>query len=625
MNPGWFAAILPIALAAAPTPSAAADPSAAWAPRVPQWGVQEIVVSSPRDYANPYTDVTVQAQVDCSGVKQTVSGFFDGDGKWKIRHMAGTLGPCRFRTRSNDKALNDVSGRYEVVAVSGEAHGPVRVANTYHFSYADGKPYFPLGTTSYAWLFRDAALQDRTVHAVTSTGFTKLRFALFPKWYEYNRVEPTAFPYLKKPDGTFDFDRFNPRFFDNVERRIGELGDNGVEADIILFHPYDHWGFATMTRAQDLAWVRYVVARLGAYHNVWWTMANEYDLMTPHDWDAIGQAVHDADPYGHLSGIHNAGPWYDHARPWIDHVIIQEGNPTSGRTVALARARYAKPVLLDEFGYEGDNGLLWGDLAAPEEVARFWSLTMAGGYGSHGETYMQPGGVLFWAAGGDLVGDSPSRLAFLKSVMTSLPFQQMVPSPELVDHGEALALPGKAYLFRFTPSPQFRIIRNASVRLAGADLFKVEAIDPWLMKIYPLGYTSAGDQTFTPPISSGLLRITAARPGDGVAQPLNLLTDKFAGNPGGHALFEAFFSSGMAGEKASTAKFVSVTPHFSADYAISLMLGNPEAKAVLEQYLPAFAIARFSFFTPAQLVTFKLLPAEKLEALDSALKTIVAR
>ncbi len=36
-------------------------------------------------------------------------------------------------------------------------------------------------------------------------------------------------------------------FFSNILRaRIAALRDLGIEADIILFHPYDRWGYATM-------------------------------------------------------------------------------------------------------------------------------------------------------------------------------------------------------------------------------------------------------------------------------------------------------------------------------------------------------------------------------------------
>ena len=592
--------------------AARAETPASWSRQVAQWGVEEVVLKSAKTYANPFVDVTLQAEFRCPGKTVKADGFYDGDGTWKVRLMPEKPGACSFKTRSSDPALNRASGNFTVTPAATGVHGLVRTARTYHFSYADGTPYFALGTTSYNWLNRDAALQERTLASLRASPFTKIRFGLFPKWYAFNHVEPAVFPYVRKADGSFDYDRFDPRFFANVEARIQQLADMGVEADIILFHPYDHWGFAKMDPAHDEAWVRYVVARLAAYRNVWWTMANEYDLMKPKDWNHLGQTVRTADPYGHPVGIHNAGAWWDHSQPWIDHVIVQDGSPTVGRAAALARARYGKPVVMDEFGYEGDNGQPWGDLSAAEETARFWDLTMAGAYGSHGETYMHPQGVLWWAAGGELVGESPARLSFLKSVMTSLPFQEMAPAPELVVNGQALAKPGQAYLFRFTPTGDFDILRPAQVRLAGAELFKVEAIDPWLMKVYPLGYTAPGDYAFMPPISSGLLRITAARAGEGEPHPLGELTGAFTGN-------------GASGGKADLDRFKAEPATFSADYPISQMVANPAARAALEQRLPQNVVAHASFMSPTQLAKSGRLKAQDLQALDAALKKIPAQ
>jgi hypothetical protein len=72
------------------------------------------------------------------------------------------------------------------------------------------------------------------------------------------------------------------------------------------------------------------------------------------------------------------------------------------------------------------------------------------------------------AAGGDLEGESSARLAFLKSVMISLPFQDMVPSPELVVNATALAKPGEAYLFRIVWSGKDFVGQpRTQVRLGG--------------------------------------------------------------------------------------------------------------------------------------------------------------
>lgn len=46
----------------------------------------------------------------------------------------------------------------------------------------------------------------------------------------------------------------------------------GIEADLIVMHPYDRWGFAQMTKEQDALYWKYVLARFSAYRNMWWSL-----------------------------------------------------------------------------------------------------------------------------------------------------------------------------------------------------------------------------------------------------------------------------------------------------------------------------------------------------------------
>ena len=55
-------------------------------------------------------------------------------------------------------------------------------------------------------------------------------------------------------------------------------------------HPYDRWGFSMMKAEDDDRYWKYVLARFSAYRNVWWSLANEYDLMhkkTLSDWEQM--------------------------------------------------------------------------------------------------------------------------------------------------------------------------------------------------------------------------------------------------------------------------------------------------------------------------------------------------
>jgi hypothetical protein len=149
---------------------------------------------------------------------------------------------------------------------------------------------------------------------------------------------------------------FHPGFFQHFERRILDLQKLGIEADIILLHPYDKgaWGFDRMTATEDDRYLRYVVARLAALRNIWWSLANEYDFMehkTEEDWERIGQLVSRTDPFHHLLGIHNGMRFFNQTRPWVTHASIQNGSAVedAGRAV-LYRQNGQPEAALSELG-----------------------------------------------------------------------------------------------------------------------------------------------------------------------------------------------------------------------------------------------------------------------------------
>ncbi|MDA3821043.1 MAG: DUF4038 domain-containing protein [Bacteroidales bacterium] len=176
--------------------------------------------------------------------------------------------------------------------------------------------------------------------------------------------------------------------WDNLERRIHDLEELDIECDLILFHPYDkgRWGFDRMTDEQDDFYLKYVIARLSSFRNIWWSVANEYDILENKemaDWDRFFKIIVENDPYDHLRSIHNCREFYDHTKLWITHVSVQQY--TWGTRDWIKK--YQKPVVVDECRYEGDLKFTWGDLTAEAMTQQFWDAITRGGYASHGETY----------------------------------------------------------------------------------------------------------------------------------------------------------------------------------------------------------------------------------------------
>ena len=413
-----------------------------FASSVKRWDVFEIVLHGPAE-GNPFIDQSLTGIFSGKNESVTVEGFYDGDGVYKIRFMPSFAGRYHFVLRASflDTAL---SGAFIVEEADEKNHGPVRKAGTFHFSYEDGTKYVPMGTTAYVWWLQDDETVSETLESLKASGFNKVRFCVFPKHYFYNLKDPVLFPYegkamdasvlnddnmlayMGKSEGNdFDFHRFNPAYFQRLEKCVAELGEAGIEADLILFHPYDRWGFSKMSREEDTFYLKYLINRLSAYHNVWWSLANEWDLVAGKsiaDWEALASVLVKKDVNHHLRSIHNCREIYDQTRPWITHVSMQRVDLYKGAELTdTYREMYQKPVVMEELGYEGDLPFGWGNLTAEEETRRMWETAMRGGYPTHGETFLADKDHIWWAHGGRLQGESWKRAAFLRKILEEVP------------------------------------------------------------------------------------------------------------------------------------------------------------------------------------------------------------
>jgi hypothetical protein len=436
--------------------------------------------------------VDLTARFSQGDTSVAVSGFYDGDGAYRVRFMPGRQGEWRYETKSNRPELDGKRGSFTAGKPSAGNHGPVRVHNTYHFAYADGTPYFPVGTTCYAWTHQDDKLEEQTLATLKQGPFNKLRMCVFPKRYTYNQNEPLLYPFAGAPPRAWDFTRFNPMFFRHLEKRVGQLRDLGIEADLILFHAYDkgHWGFDRMEPAADDRYLRYLIARLAAYRNVWWSLANEYDFLTEKkesDWDRFFQIVVKEDPYAHLRSIHNGHRLYNHTHPWVTHVSMQNGSAVAdfGRAVLL-RDPYRKPVVFDEAKYEGDIEQRWGNLSAEEMVHRFWQGAIAGTYVGHGETYRHPEDLLWWSKGGALRGQSPPRIGFLRKVLEDGPPEGLEPIDKWQNDRTAGKKGGYYLVYLGKEKPARWAFELPAAGLKEPLRLTVEVIDTWGMTVTPV-------------------------------------------------------------------------------------------------------------------------------------------
>jgi hypothetical protein len=363
-----------------------------------------------------WAQVSLQAEFECGDIKYTVPGFYAGNGIYKVRFLPEVSGCFKYKISGCIEADGTVE-----VEPAGQSRGLVRAENC-HFCYQDGKLYHPFGTTVYALMHQDDALVGETIESLKNSPFNKIRFCVFPKHYDYNHNEPSVYAFEKKADGGWDVERPCFEFWDRLDEIILRMDKLGIQADLILFHPYDRWGFSSLSQEDNLIYLDYLLRRLAAMPNVWWSLANEYDLCsakTIEQWEEIECFVAEHDPYHHLLSNHNCFAFWDYSRPNVTHVSMQTKMLTR---ISEWRYKYKKPVIVDECCYEGNLPQFWGSISGKEMTNRFWRVVTTGGYCTHGETFLDSENeILWWSRGGKLKGDSPKRIAFLRDIVEHLP------------------------------------------------------------------------------------------------------------------------------------------------------------------------------------------------------------
>ncbi len=456
--------------------------------RIDKWGVYEVVLKG-QDAGNPFIDFELSATFTRGSESYTPEGFYDGKGTYRIRFMPPSAGEWTWVTRSNHPDLDGKKGAF--TSVEGKNKGPVRVANTHHFAHADGTPFRPFGTTIYEWAFQPEAKKLQTLDTLRKTAFNKARMLAVPPYKPYylsGATKLTEFPFVGTTRADFDFSRFNPVYFQSLERDVQRLSDLGIQVDLILFRPYDkgQWGFDTTSDAVNQRFVRYMVARFAAYQNIWWSLANENSYikhLSDEDFDRYFQIVQKHDPYGHLRSIHNADRLYDYNKPWVTHVSLQYYNAVKVFGVSpLLRDIYRKPIVHDEINYEGNSPSRWGQLSGEELTRRFWIAYTGGAYATHGEI-LDNGWI---GGGGYLAGTSPERIAFLRQIVEAGPKEGLKPIDQLFVMNAA-GKAGEYYLYYFGDErpAEWPFVLPAGELRTGMQ-FKVDVIDTWNMTVTPV-------------------------------------------------------------------------------------------------------------------------------------------
>jgi hypothetical protein len=456
------AAVLAALILTAPARAAAADAVA----RGPVFSVVELAFKGPTCGPKdaPARDVTLAARFrhESGAPAVTVHGFWDGDGRggaggnvFKVRFCPTKAG--RWILEHVESGAASLKGRNEGAAVLATPSGhpgfwtPDRkTPDGRWYRRSDGSHPYIFGNTHYTFLSRmtrrGPRRDDRSIAAdvrANAACFRKLRFGVHGGRY----TNPEAKPYFDdagRPTDDGDFShRPSPAWFhQRVDAAVAAAYEVDLVADLIISGPDTREARAAVRAGKNggdpTPYLRYMAARYGSYPNVWFCLANEWNIKNPHygaeEVRRFGRILRKFLPYATPVSIHgrpadwnrdlNADP------PWHDHVILQgkiRRLDTSADFIARNVARGGGvPVVNDELGYEGKGDTFSRDDVIEGHLGAF----LGGGYGTTGYKPGSKTGHYFWGGFTPEEHTAARHLGWLREIIDArIAFWTMRPVP----------------------------------------------------------------------------------------------------------------------------------------------------------------------------------------------------
>lgn len=442
------------------------------------------------DAQNSFEDATLSGTFENAGGKRwTVDGFCDSvDGrKFLLRFMPTQAGTYRYSVRYQQGQFRSVStGTFSVI--DGHRRGPIRADPQYpwHFVWeGTGEHYFLNGTTAY-WLvgWRDEHVIQYSLERLHRLKINRVRVTLAGRtnvWYgepvmmDSNwTVFPTPWPrstpgdimhqglaYSRVfADPGFDYSRFDVAYWQKFERMLGYARERDMIISVVL--DMNDSGVHPVAGSEDEhRFIRYAVARLGAFSNITWDLGDDLDSYRDDKWaHETGTLLEDLDPYKHLATSHPVHTNHqDRASRWFGFTSYQDWSRDQHQLMLESRRLQEKagriiPQTNEEYGYE-DHYPVWAIPGSDSsDVLRrtAWDIVMAGGYGTAGETARR--GTNIWpdTGGGWMNGRGDDTMTMflgyghMVDFFTSFDWWKTNPHDELVNNGNyCLADPGRIY------------------------------------------------------------------------------------------------------------------------------------------------------------------------------------
>ncbi len=461
---------------------------------------------------NPFTDASLSGTFATKAGNHawTVDGFADAeDGSiYRLRFMPSAPGDYTFSVKYRQGWWWSTStGEFHV---SGSNHrGPIRVdpQNRWHFIWeGTGEHYFLNGTTAY-WLmgWHDEKVIQSSIERLHRLKVNRIRVTVAGRassyfgepvlpgenWTPMLAPWPTArtvqylhylgraeqrwapsilrswsdlLAELGEPDDIyhpgFDYSRFEVSYWQKLERALRFARDRDLVFSIVL-DMNDSRVHPAAGSTDERRFIRYAVARFGAFSNITWDLGDDLDKYRDDRWTAAtGRLIQELDPYKHLATSHPVDNAHqDRTSDWFGFTSFQEWSRNQHEFMLSQRKEQQRlgriiPQTNEEYGYE-DHYPLWAQPGSDSaDILRrtAWAISMAGGYQTTGETARRGTNVWPDSGGGWMNGRGDGTMKMLEGYshmvdfFTSFHWWVVEPHDELVDQGKyCLARLGELY------------------------------------------------------------------------------------------------------------------------------------------------------------------------------------
>ena len=450
-------------------------------PQIERFDYAEITASvkSP-DVRNPFTDASLTGVLETTDGSHhwNIEGFADSDDGsiFRIRFMPVEAGDYKYTvTYKQGEFQKTARGTFRSVEAHRRGLLAVDPAYPWHFIWTGtGEHFFFNGTTAYFIMgWKEDHIIDFSIERLHRLKINRMRVAIAgregtffgepvmngPSWsvfltpWHADNTEDYTHP-------GFDYTRFNVSYWQRFERMLKFARERDMNISLVLDMNDSHVHPAAGSEDEH-RFIRYAVARFGAFSNITWDLGDDLDSYRDEKWTHdTGMLLQGWDPYKHLETSHPVNIEHqDRASSWFGFTSYQEWSRDQHRLMLASRKLQEKtgriiPQTNEEYGYE-DHYPLWAQPGSDSsDVLRrtAWDIAMAGGYQTAGETARR--GTNIWPdTGGGWMnarGDDTMTMflgyGHMVDFFTSFEWWKTNPHDELVNNGNyCLADPGKTY------------------------------------------------------------------------------------------------------------------------------------------------------------------------------------